>query len=619
MKQTLQGLKNGKLSLVVLLLLIMSVTVYRFGFHPYQNTLTWDNLGYYLYLPANMIYHDPGLERTEEWLIPLNEKYTLTETWYQYNKVGDFNVIRYPIGQALLYAPWFFMAHATALIFGLEADGFSEVYQNFIAIGCFLWLVLALFLFRKVLRKLFNDATTSLVLVVMMAGTNLHIYSGTSSPHETLFLWYALMLYITVNRTNYFERRFWIKAVVITGLAALSRPTDAIIILIPLLWGITNFTMLTDTARVAVTHHWKTVIYGAAILAAMAFPQFLYWKLFAGQWLFYSYGNPGEGLDLLSPHTIDFLFSFRKGFFIYTPLMLIALGGFYFLFKHKKEAFFAVSAFYLINIYLVSSWTCWWYAESFGQRAMVQSLPVTLLPLGYLIEKAGEKKWGLNTGFYALIALLIGLNLFQTWQFHHYIFPGDRLTKEAYAYIFLKTNIDVRHRESLMLIDRSKGEAQLPDTTLMKRRLLVHLDYENPRKEKLDDIRTDAHARSGNFSCRLDPNHIYSDPFSMAFSQITDSYYVWLKISAWVYTEHPFAENPFVMATSFLHKGQGYKYKPWPGDGSAIVPGQWNYLETYYLSPEIRNKADKLYVQFWLQGQHPIWVDDLKAEAYEPL
>lgn len=619
MKQTARKLDNGRVSMMVLLVLIMAVSVYRFAFHPYQNTLTWDNLGYYLYLPSNVIYHDPGLERTEEWLVPLTQKYQLTETLYQYNRVGNYNVIRYPVGQTIMYAPWFFMAHATALTFGLEADGFSEVYQNFVAVGCFLWLVLALFVFRMVLRKLFNETTTSLVLIVLLTGTNLHTYSGTSSPHETIFLLYALMLYITVSRTHYFERGFWLKAVVITGLAALTRPTDVIIVLIPLLWGITNITNLLHTTRAIFTKHLKTLIYSVLIMTIIALPQLLYWKLYAGQWLFYSYGNPGEGLDLLAPHTIDFLFSFRKGFFIYTPVMLIALGGFYYLYKSRREAFASLVIFYLVNLYLVSSWTCWWYAESFGQRAMVQSLPATLLPLGFLIEKAGEKKWAIRSGFYTLIAILIGLNLFQTWQFHHYIFPGDRLTKEAYSYIFLKTDIDVRHRESLMLIDRNKGEDRLPDTSFMKRRVLIHLDYEKPRKEKLDDIRTDLRAHGGTFSCRLDANHIYSDPFSIAYHQITDSYYIWLKISAWVYTEHPFADNPFVMATSFLHNGQGYKYKPWPRDGTGIVPGRWNYLETYYLSPEIRNKADKLYVQFWLQGTHPVWIDDLKAEVYEPM
>ncbi|MCB0815419.1 MAG: hypothetical protein KDB87_19920, partial [Flavobacteriales bacterium] len=52
-----------------------------------------------------------------------------------------------------------------------------------------------------------------------------------------------------------------------------------------------------------------------------------YWKVYGGAWIFDSYQNPGEGLDLFYPHLHRFLFSFRKGWFIYTPLMLVAAAG----------------------------------------------------------------------------------------------------------------------------------------------------------------------------------------------------------------------------------------------------------------------------------------------------
>ena len=77
------------------------------------------------------------------------------------------------------------------------------------------------------------------------------------------------------------------------------------------------------------------------LIICIASIQLGYWKYTSGKFIINPYGasNAGEGLELLNPHLLEVLFSFRKGWFIYTPLMLFTLVGFKELYKNNKVLF----------------------------------------------------------------------------------------------------------------------------------------------------------------------------------------------------------------------------------------------------------------------------------------
>lgn len=79
---------------------------------------------------------------------------------------------------------------------------------------------------------------------------------------------------------------------------------------------------------------------GICLLLVM--PQMLYWHYKTGMYIYDSYKNPGVGLDYLSPHIINVLFSYRKGWLLYTPVMIFSLIGFYFLYKKIGRFFMPV-------------------------------------------------------------------------------------------------------------------------------------------------------------------------------------------------------------------------------------------------------------------------------------
>src|SRR5690349_18012744 len=81
------------------------------------------------------------------------------------------------------------------------------------------------------------------------------------------------------------------------------------------------------------------------VLAACVFmipwiPQMIYWKYYTGTFLFYTYGE--EGFYFFNPQLFNVLLSYRKGWLVYTPIMVFALIGFFFMKKKCPDQFWGV-------------------------------------------------------------------------------------------------------------------------------------------------------------------------------------------------------------------------------------------------------------------------------------
>lgn len=80
--------------------------------------------------------------------------------------------MKYPMGQALQFLPWFLTAHWLAEPLGFPADGFSAPYQAAIAWGSLLIAFLGLWYLRRVLLNYFSEGITATVLVSIVFGSN---------------------------------------------------------------------------------------------------------------------------------------------------------------------------------------------------------------------------------------------------------------------------------------------------------------------------------------------------------------------------------------------------------------------------------------------------------------
>lgn len=423
-----------------------------------EATISWDVSGYYAYLPATFIYRDL---KQAVFLDSVIQKYQPTPDKIQGGidpKSGNF-VFLYTAGQAVVMSPFFFIGHAWALSSdNYPADGYTRPYQVSIGMGMFLIALLGLFVLRKVLLKYFSDGTVALVLVAIVFGTNYLNYGAIDQAmtHNPLFTLYALIMWVAIR---FYERPRAVTMFLmggIAGLAALIRPTEVIILLIPLLWGVSNLTALSTRLQFFV-RQWKYPLMAAVSFTLIVGIQAVYWKYVTGSWYYYSYGE--FGFDFLNPHLDVYLFSYRCGWLRYTPMMMLAYIGLIPLLKRRLHLY-ALLPLILLNLYIVTAWEVWDYGGTAG-RAMVQSYPVLAFPMAALIEWVHRRsvvKWF----FYPVFALCIYMNFWWVINAHCDRVQVIDLTRQYYRAVAGRWHTDDYDKKLLDNIHSYRGEPVAP-------------------------------------------------------------------------------------------------------------------------------------------------------------
>lgn len=610
--------KSNRYSTVSLVIIYLVVVLMRIQ-NPPSNPISWDTFGYYLYLPMTFIYHDTGLKHKET-IDAIFDKYDPSSTFYQATALPNGNwIMKYSMGMALFYSPGFWAGHLAAKVLGYPADGFSKPYQTAMVINSLLFFMLGLFYLRKVLLLFFNDGLTTLLLLLLFFGTNYFIYVVFSGEivHSYLFSMYALILWQTHRWHTTYRKADMLLLALFIGMITLARPTEIISILIPLLWNVSNRRSLRNKIELLKRHRNQVYLFILTI-AAIGSLQMIYWKIYSGHFIFYSYVNPGEGFEFLWPYTLKVLFSFRKGWLIYTPMMLFALWGFYPLYKEKKEIFYSLFLFFLLNLYIVSSWSCWWYAQCFGQRSMVQSYAVLLIPFGYFLKAVQRKKLFLKILFSAFALFFTALNLFQIWQMRHHVLSSDRMTFAYYWKTFGKTKVAPETKKLLLVPRNFDGKPEkMSNESQYRHRILKEFHFEGKGKHL-----TKRYAHTGQQSLKMDSTLHFSPAYKIKYSDLTDRDFAWLRVSVWVYPVYPLTETPASLIVTFQFHGKNYKYRGIDlnkeNGHKKLRLNHWNKITMDYLTPEVRRKSDNLITYVWYRGKKDIYFDDFQVELFEP-
>ncbi|MEM1359375.1 MAG: hypothetical protein AAGF89_14305 [Bacteroidota bacterium] len=427
-----------------------------------EATISYDVSGYYLYLPAAFIYQDL---KEVKFLDDIIDTYRPTGDPYQvFTHASGNKVMKYSIGQAVMYSPFFAVAHLWAkLSTAYPADGFSHPYQLMISLGSLVVSFLGLYWLLTLLRLYFQEGVVALTLLLIVFGTNYLNYSAIDGAmtHNNVFTLSALLL-LTTHR--FYVRATLSRALVIgacIGLMALTRPTEIIIAIVPLLWGLDLRQKNALQKRLAfLVRHSGKLLVAAAITLAIGSLQLFYWKYVSGDWLVYSYQD--QGFDWFKAHIHDGLFSYKAGWLVYTPLMVFAVVGFIPLFLRKMALFPALFLHTVLFIYVAFAWSVWWYGGSLGQRTMVQQYTILSFPLAAFLgwvfwarPRVQSKLWQKAGRLVVGIALLLFTwhNLWFTHQAHRGgLFLTEQMT-ETYFWRTLYT-FGIDHDDRLALDTR---------------------------------------------------------------------------------------------------------------------------------------------------------------------
>ena len=413
-----------------------------------RGVIHWDVISYYSYLPATFIYGDVTLGFLDD------PEFNNDNKFWPVELENGKHLILTSMGLSILYSPFFFMAHWIAPLTGHAQDGFNSTYQLFLMLSSLFWVMMGLLVIRRILLRYFTPISTGLTLVLVGLGTNLFFYTVHEGPmsHGYNFAFITFFLSLVIR---WYEAPSYRKSILlglVYGLIVLIRPTNILVGILLAGWGISSMATLKKRPHY-LFKHWKHLLLMFSMFLIPWIPQMIYWKVLTGSFMFNSYGSSGSSFYLDSPHIFHLLFSFRKGWYLYTPLMLVATFGLFFLGRQCKGAVWPITAYLSIQVYVLASWWSWWTGGSFGLRSFVDLYGLMALPLAAIVERSLDRrrivKWA--TGVFLLF--LLYMNQYQTIQYHQGIIHHTGMTREAYKLNFLSFKPDGSSWNMLSLPD----------------------------------------------------------------------------------------------------------------------------------------------------------------------
>ncbi|MEO5894663.1 MAG: hypothetical protein ABIS06_03070, partial [Vicinamibacterales bacterium] len=307
----------------------------------FDHDLSFDNEYRYFYdnrIAQSEGYHETFLERQ-------------TETGRRFN-YGT-------IGCAILWSPFYGIADIwTRLSGSAPADGFSRPYVRAVAYGSAFYGFLAILLSVRAARMLLGDRGPLAAGLAAWVGTPLLFYMYVAPPFSHACSAFSVAVFVSVWLQ---VRKVWSPAgtfalALSAALMAMVREQDVFLALGPALDFVTRLPGL------------KSAVTGMAGFVIGDLPQLVAYTSLNG------FPRPASHvarkMSWYAPHGLQVLFSTDHGFFVWTPLALVALAGLLFYVTDRR-----VAAWMLLmvatQVYVAGSVESWTVAGAFGQRRFV--------------------------------------------------------------------------------------------------------------------------------------------------------------------------------------------------------------------------------------------------------
>ncbi|NNF01157.1 MAG: hypothetical protein HKN22_00590, partial [Bacteroidia bacterium] len=403
-----------------------------------------DISGYYAYMPAFFVYQDLNFQYIDD----LPEE-TYKYHYYVYHPESGKRYQKYSFGLAIINTPAFLAAMLHSKIAGTEITGYNDPFPLYLALSSVLWLIVGIVFLRKVLLRYFNENIVAISILCICFGTNMINYytKEAGMSHVFSFALVAILLYLL---QNYYRKSTNMNAVAIALTLALItavRIPNIIILLLFPFFQLEGLSKLRDRIFFLKRKFVHTLLITLLPLSVIAI-QILLWYVQTGEVFLNSYSS--EGFDFSDPHIVEGLFSYKKGWYVYTPLMALATIGLFPLYKESKGNSVLILVFLCLFCFVVFSWMNWYYGGSFGMRPMIDIYAIMAIPLAAMISWMFKKNLVAKLVSGLLLVSLVYLNLFQYYQYSRIgNLHWDGMNKELYNAIFLSTKFPENYEEIL--------------------------------------------------------------------------------------------------------------------------------------------------------------------------
>lgn len=412
--------KLAKLSVLFIVLVISANVTFRVfeGMKTRNFVMSSDMEGYYQYLPYVLLKDREEISQMR-WAKPYGE---------------DKKLNAFTCGVAIMQLPFFLVAHGVTKYLELEPTGYGPVYFTSVFIATIFYVLAGLIFLYYWLMRFFKPKIAGWVTGLVFVATNLFYYTAISPGMSHAYSFSLVAMYL------YFVPRFYeqttFKNTLLTAfpiaLLTLIRPTSLVLALYFVLYDVTSFSALKERI-VFFVRKWNYMVLFPIVGFIVFIPQMLYWHEVTGSYFFYSYQEEGF-TNILSPKIFTVLLGPRNGWFIYTPLMLVAFITLLYLVYRKKLNSIPTLIVLVIIIYLNGSWWRPTFSSAAGYRALIEYIPLMAVPLGFFIEKVSERdNKRLKQLMIAVFALFVIYNILfafkyspwlwwnTDWQWSHFL------------------------------------------------------------------------------------------------------------------------------------------------------------------------------------------------------
>lgn len=223
---------------------------------------------------------------------------------------------------------------------------------------------------------------------------------------------------------------------------------------------------------------------------------------------------PGETFNFSTPEIFNILLSYKKGLFVYTPLifasLLLIITGIKL--WHKRFIFLIT---FSVFTYVTASWWCWYYGGGFSGRPFIDIYPLIIISILVLISEFSLMRQRLTL---CLTIPFIFVNQIMAYQYSHLIMDGGQMDKNKYWDIFLETDYATINKKRI--------------ATLTKKHSIFKMDSLTYENEALSPIITDFGFNSGKSNI-VGKSNLYSIGFNLTLKEIglseSEPFYVLLE------------------------------------------------------------------------------------------
>jgi hypothetical protein len=351
-----------------------------------------------------------------------------------------------PVGTAILWSPFFAVAHVAAGLTGHTQDGYSRPYIAAVTLASAIYGWLALLLSLGIVRRLTGQGTSAAWLVWLGTPLLFYMYVAPGFSHACSAFSVALMFWVWLRVRDRWSIAGSVCLGAVAGLLPMVREQDVFFLVAPaidfLAWAL--WTRKTAPLRSSPAQAFTVACVGLAALAVVYSPQLYAYSVLNGH--LGPDATVGAKMNWAAPHLLSVLFSPRHGLFAWTPLAAVAIIGLFTLAvcddgstkyevqstkyqvrtdtqPHADIRWIAALALLAVALqaYISGSVESWTVAGSFGQRRFTSLTPLLALGLAALGRKyevrrdAGVALGKHRTSYFVLRTLYFPLVVLCLW------------------------------------------------------------------------------------------------------------------------------------------------------------------------------------------------------------